>query len=185
MAMLKADAEQMCESSVAKHKAQHKKKHHPKTHWTTWRKLDYEARAAKVVRTKLYARTSNSFGEIAEMQKLGFQFLWWPRAKGHCKNLKQQSRYIARMHPTWVCKQCGNTFLNRKEAVAHIKKKCPFLHSTSALSIKWCRSLLRHRIRVLAKLRDKFCAAAPESERKNCDLLLFDKALEHFGGFRF
>ena len=50
MAMLKEDAEQMCESSVTKHKTQHKRKHHPKLRWATWRKLDYESRAAKGVR---------------------------------------------------------------------------------------------------------------------------------------
>ena len=185
MAMLKEDAEQMCESSVAKHKMQHKRKFHPKTRWTTWRKLDYESRAAKVVRTKLYAHVSNSFGEISEMQNLGFQFFWWPRAKGFCKNLKQQSRYLARMHPTGVCKHCGNTFLNKKEAVAHAKRICPFLHPKSALTIKSCRRLLRHRVRVLAKLRDKYCASAPESERRNSDLVLFDKAIDHFGSLRF
>ena len=152
MAMLKEDSDQMCDSSVAKHKAQHKRTHHPKTCWATWRKLDYESRAAKVVRAKLSARTSNSFGDIAATQKLGFNFLWWPRAKGFCKNLKQQSCYIARMHPAWVCKKCGNTFLNKKEATEHAKRICPFLHLKSWLSIKWCRSLLRRRVRVLAKL---------------------------------
>ena len=185
MAMLKEDADQMCESSVAKHKNQHKRKHHPKTRWTTWRKLDYESRAAKGVRTKLFARTSNSFEEIAEMQARGFDFLWWPRAKGFCKNLKQQSSYIARMHPTWVCKQCGNTFKAKKEAITHAERICPFSHPKSALSLKWCRSLLRHRIRVLAKLRDRYVASAPESDRKSCDLVLFDKALDHFSGFNF
>ena len=176
MAMLKEDADQMCESSVAKHKRQHKRKHHPKTRWTTWRKLDYESRAAKGVRTKLFARASNSLGEIAEMQALGFDFLWWPRARGFCKNLKQQSNYVARMHPAWVCKQCGNTYKEKPEAVKHAKRICPFSHPKSALTLKWCRSLLRHRIRVLAKLRDKYVASAPESDRKNCDLVLFDKA---------
>ena len=185
MAMLKEDADQMCESSVAKHKNQHKRTHHPKTRWTTWRKLDYESRAAKVVRTKLFARTSNSLEEITEMQDLGFDFLWWPRARGYCKNLKQQSSYIARMHPTWVCKQCGNTFKAKKEAITHAERICPFSHPKSALSMKWCRSLLRHRIRVLAKLRDKYVASAPESDRRSCDLVLFDKALDHFGGFSF
>ena len=185
MAMLKEDAEKMCEPSIAKHTAQHKRKHHPKTRWTAWRRLDYEARAAKLVRTKMCARISNSFGEIAEMLTLGFTFLWWPRAKGYCKNLKQQSRFIARMRPTWVCKHCGNTFLCKKEAVTHAKRICPFLHPTSALSITSCRRLLRRRVRVLAKLRDKYCASAPSSERREADLLLFDKALEHFGAFHF
>ena len=181
MAMLKEDSEQMCEFSVAKHKAQHKRTHHPKT----WRKLDYESRAAKGVRTKLSARTSDSFGDIAEMKNLGFNFLWWPRAKGFCKNLKQQSCYIARMRPAWVCQQCGNALLSKKEAVEHAKRVCPFLHPKSTLNIKWCRSLLKRRIRVLAKLRDKFCASAPASDRKKFDLDLFDKALDHFGSFRF
>ena len=185
MAVLKEDAEKMCESSVAKHKTHHKRKHHPKIRWATWRKLDYEARAAKVVRTRLYARTTNSLSEISEMQDKGFNFLWWPRARGFCKNIKQQSPYIARMKPTWVCKQCGNTFLAKKDAIAHAKRICPFLHPQSAMSVKWCRRLLQHRIRVLAKLRDKFCASAPESDRKRCDLVLFDKALEHFGSFHF
>ena len=185
MAMLKEDAEQMCEPSIARHTAQHKRKHHPKTRWTTWRRLDYESRAAKLVRTKMSARISNSLGEIAEMDALRFKFLWWPRAKGYCKNLKQQSRYIARMRPTWVCKQCGNTFLNKKEATVHAQRTCPFQHPGSALSIASCRRLLRHRVRVLAKLRDKYCASAPLSERRDADLLLFDKALEHFGAFRF
>ena len=185
MAMLKEDSDQMCESSVAKHKVKHKRIHHPKTRWTTWRKLDYESRAAKGVHTKLTARTSNSFGDMAEMLSKGFHFLWWPRDKGFCKNLKQQSCYIARMHPTWVCIKCGNTFLNKKEAIEHAKRICPFLHPKSALTIKWCRSLLRRRVRVLAKLRDRYCASAPESDRRTFDLALFDKALEYFGGFNF
>ena len=185
MAMLKEDSDQMCQSSVAKHKAKHKRTHHPKIRWTTWRKLDYESRAAKVVRTKLTARTSNSFGDMAAMLSKGFHFLWWPRDKGFCKNLKQQSCYIARMRPTWVCIKCGNTFLNKKDAIEHAKRICPFLHPKSALSIKWCRSLLRRRVRDLAKLRGRYCASAPESDRRTFDLALFDKVLEYFGGFNF
>ena len=38
---------------------------------------------------------------------------------------------------------------------------------------------------MLAKLRDRYCASAPESDRRTFDLALFDKALDYFGGFNF
>ena len=95
--MLKADADQMCESSVAKHKCQHKRKHHPKTRWVTWRKLDYESRAAKVVRTKLFARTSNSLREIRDAS-IGFQFL----VVAACQGLLQESQAAKQLHCTYA-----------------------------------------------------------------------------------
>ena len=85
------DADKLCESSLAKHKAQHKRKHYPRLSWKKWHALDYEDRACKGVRTKLFARTSNFFEDIKEMQQQGIRFLWWPRRRGHCKHLKRQS----------------------------------------------------------------------------------------------
>ena len=185
MAIHQDDAEKLCESSLAKHKAQHKRKHHPRLSWKKWRALDYEDRASKVVRTKLHARTSNAFGDIKEMQQLGISFLWWPRRRGHCKLVKHQSNFIARMRPAWVCDRCGTTSLEKKAAIKHAKSSCPLKVKSCTFSLARCRFLLKHRINTLTKLREDFCKLAPPSKRRTADLLLFDKAIECFGGFQF
>ena len=185
MAIHQDDADKFSESSLAKHKAQHKRKHHPRLSWKKWRALDYEDRACKGVRTKLFARTSNFFEEIKEMQQQGIRFLWWPRRRGHCKHLKRQSNFIARMRPAWVCERCGTTTLEKQNAIKHAKFGCPHKNKSSTFSLAKSKNLLKHRISTLTKLRQDYCKLAPSSKRRTAELLLFDKALECFRGFLF
>ena len=185
MAIHQDDADKFSESSLAKHKAQHKRKHHPRLSWKKWRALDYEDRACKGVRTKLFARTSNFFEEIKEMQQQGIRFLWWPRRRGHCKHLKRQSNFIVRMRPAWVCERCGTTTLEKQNAIKHAKFGCPHKNKSSTFSLAKSKNLLKHRISTLTKLRQDYCKLAPSSKRRTAELLLFDKALECFRGFLF
>ena len=125
------------------------------------------------------------FEDIKEMQQQGIRFLWWPRRRGHCKHLKRQSNFIARMRPAWVCEKCGATSLEKQAAIKRAKVGCPLKNKPSTFSLSKCKTLLKHRISALTKLRGDYCKLAPSSKRRAAELLLFDKALECFGGFQF